>query len=70
MLAIHPAQLDEINARFTPSAEEVARARKIVELFADDEDAGVVALDGEMIDRPHLTQARRILQLADTLESD
>lgn len=69
MLAIHPAQVDVINSTLTPSREEIERARSIVALFAASEDAGVVALDGEMIDRPHLVQARRTLQLVDKLES-
>jgi citrate lyase subunit beta/citryl-CoA lyase len=64
MLAIHPSQVDIINEAFTPSAEEVDRARKIVELFAAHPDAGVLALDGEMIDRPHWLQARRVLDAA------
>lgn len=60
-LAIHPAQCPVINAAFTPSAEEVARARAIVDAFAADPGAGVVAIDGEMIDMPHLKRARRVL---------
>ncbi|MBT8077243.1 MAG: CoA ester lyase [Gammaproteobacteria bacterium] len=69
MLAIHPAQIDVINSAMTPSREEIERARHIVALFAASDDAGVVALDGEMIDRPHLVQAQRILQIVDRLES-
>lgn len=64
MLAIHPAQLAVINDAFTPSAAEIDRARKIVDLFAANPDAGVLGMDGEMIDRPHLLQARRILEIA------
>lgn len=65
MLAIHPAQVEPINAAFTPGAAEIERARRIVAKFADDPQAGTLSLDGEMIDRPHLTQARRILQRAE-----
>ncbi len=65
MLAIHPAQIDTINDAFTPSAAEVERAQRILALFAENPDAGVVALDGQMIDRPHLTQAERIVRLAE-----
>ncbi|MDC8754991.1 CoA ester lyase [Erythrobacter sp. sf7] len=61
MLAIHPAQVDPINAAFTPSAEELAHARAIVQAFADHPGAGVVALDGAMLDRPHLALAQRLL---------
>lgn len=61
MLAIHPAQVDPINEAFTPSAEELAHARAVVQAFADHPGAGVVALDGGMLDRPHLVLAQRLL---------
>ncbi len=61
MLAIHPAQVDPINAAFTPSAEELAHARAVVAAFAEHPGAGVVALDGAMLDRPHLALAQRLL---------
>jgi len=66
MLAIHPAQVDPINAAFTPSAEELAHARAVVQAFADHPGAGVVALDGAMLDRPHLVLAQRLLADAGT----
>ena len=61
MLAIHPAQVDPINAAFTPSADELAHARAVVQAFADHPGAGVIALDGAMLDRPHLALAQRLL---------
>ena len=61
MLAIHPAQVDPINAAFTHSSEELAHARAVVKAFADHPGAGVVALDGAMLDRPHLALAQRLL---------
>jgi len=61
MLAIHPAQVDPINAAFTASAEELAHARAVVQAFADHPGAGVVALGGAMLDRPHLMLAQRLL---------
>ncbi len=61
MLAIHPAQVDVINEAFTPSAEEIAHARAIVQAFADNPGAGTVGLDGQMLDRPHLALAERLL---------
>lgn len=61
MLAIHPAQVAPINAAFTPNAEEMAHARAVVKAFADNPGAGAVALDGNMLDRPHLALAQRIL---------
>ena len=69
MLAIHPAQIDIINNAFTPSAPEIERARRIVGLFASNPDAGVLAMDGKMVDRPHLLQACRILAISDRLNS-
>lgn len=64
MLAIHPAQVDVINAAFTPSQTELAAAREIVDLFAANPGAGVVAHRGAMLDRPHLARARALLELA------
>jgi len=63
-LAIHPAQVAAINAAFTPSADDVAHARTIVAAFETQPDAGVLSVDGKMVDRPHLVQARRILERA------
>jgi len=64
MLAIHPAQVEPINAAFTPTADELAHARAVVRAFADHPGAGVVALDGAMLDRPHLALAQRLLSEA------
>lgn len=61
MLAIHPAQIAPINAAFTPNVEELAHARAIVQAFADNPTAGALQLDGNMIDRPHLALAQRLL---------
>ena len=63
-LAIHPAQVDAINAAFTPSAAEVDHARAIVDAFEAQPDAGVLSVGGRMVDRPHLVQARRVLDRA------
>lgn len=65
MMAIHPSQVEPINAAFTPSAEEAARAQAIVDAFAANPGAGVLQVDGKMVDAPHLKQARHILSLAD-----
>jgi len=64
-LAIHPEQVEVINHAFTPSEDEIERARKIVALFDANPDAGTLALDGAMLDLPHLLQARKILLLAE-----
>ena len=60
-LAIHPDQVANINAGFTPSEAELAYARRIVAAFAAAPGVGTVGLDGKMIDRPHLVQAERLL---------
>lgn len=64
MMAIHPAQVPVINAAFTPSAEAVAHARRVVALFAANPGAGALSLDGRMVDAPHLKSARALLARA------
>ena len=64
MMAIHPDQVAPINAAFTPSEAEVAHARAVVAAFEAHPGAGTLALDGRMIDRPHLVQAQRTLAAA------
>jgi len=64
MLAIHPCQVPVINAAFTPTLAEIEHAERVVAAFAAQPGAGTVGLDGRMIDRPHLVQARRILSQA------
>jgi len=63
-LAIHPAQVPIINAAFTPSADDIAHAAEIVAAFEAHPDAGVLSVGGKMVDRPHLVQARRLLERA------
>ncbi|HVT25137.1 MAG TPA: CoA ester lyase [Rhizomicrobium sp.] len=65
MFAIHPDQVEIINAAFTPSEADVAHARRVVEAFASG--AGVASLDGKMLDQPHLVQARHVLALNEKL---
>jgi citrate lyase subunit beta/citryl-CoA lyase len=62
-MAIHPAQLAPINEAFSVSAEERHWAERVIAAFAANPDAGTLALDGKMIDKPHLTLARRLLGL-------
>src|SRR3982751_442263 len=61
-LAIHPAQVGVINAAFTPSADDVSHAEEIVAAFEAEPNAGVLSVAGRMVDRPHLVQARRVLE--------
>jgi citrate lyase subunit beta/citryl-CoA lyase len=63
-LAIHPAQVPIINAAFTPSSDDVRHAEEIVAAFEAHPDAGVLSVGGKMVDRPHLVQARRVLERA------
>jgi citrate lyase subunit beta/citryl-CoA lyase len=60
-MAIHPAQIAVINEAFSVTEEELVWARKVVGAFADNPGAGTLAVDGKMVDRPHLTLARRLL---------
>jgi citrate lyase subunit beta / citryl-CoA lyase len=60
-LCIHPDQVAIINRIFTPSPEALARAERIVKAFAEAGDAGVIGLDGEMLDVPHLKAAKALL---------
>lgn len=69
MLAIHPGQVEVINRAFEPSPAEIDRATRIVAAFADNPGAGTLGLDGEMIDRPHLLQAQRLLDSAQKIAS-
>lgn len=63
-MAIHPAQVETINTVFTPSDEEVEKARAVVEAFSAAGNAGVVNIGGRMYDRPHLALAERVLARA------
>ena len=70
MLAIHPSQVEVINEAFTPTEAEIADARAIVQAFAASPDAGVLQVDGRMVDQPHLEQARRLLERAELGTTD
>jgi citrate lyase subunit beta/citryl-CoA lyase len=60
-MAIHPGQVPVINQAFAASQEELAWARKVVRAFAENPEAGTIAINGKMIDKPHLTLAQRLL---------
>jgi citrate lyase subunit beta/citryl-CoA lyase len=67
---IHPGQIDTANRIFAPSAEERQAAEAVVAAFAlpENQDKGVIALDGRMLERLHLEQAERVLVLAAAIE--
>lgn len=64
MLAIHPAQVPVINEAFTPTAQEIADAQELVDLFAANPTAGAIGFKGAMVDRPYLARAQAVLALA------
>ena len=60
-IAIHPDQVAIIHEVFTPTAQEVDWAKRVIDTFESNPSAGVLTLDGKMLDKPHLTLARRLL---------
>jgi citrate lyase subunit beta/citryl-CoA lyase len=67
---IHPNQIAPCNAAFSPSAEEVAQAQKIIAAFdlPENRDKGVVQLEGRMVERLHAEMARRTVAIAQAIE--
>lgn len=63
-IAIHPDQVAIIHEVFTPNASEIDWAKRVIATFRDNPDAGVLTLDGKMLDRPHLVLAQRLLARA------
>lgn len=63
---IHPRQIDPCNAAFTPDAEAIARARRILAAFDAPENAakGAIRIDGKMVERLHLDRAKQVLAAA------
>ncbi|MFZ5654238.1 MAG: HpcH/HpaI aldolase/citrate lyase family protein [Pseudomonadota bacterium] len=64
MMAIHPNQVDTINRVFSVGEQELEWARRVVAAFEANPDTGVVGLDGIMLDKPHYTQAQRLIARA------
>lgn len=64
--AIHPKQIPALNAVFTPSADEITRARRIIREF-EAADTGLVVIDGKLIEKPVLREMSRILAIADRI---
>lgn len=63
-IAIHPDQVAVIHEVFTPSASEIDWAKRVVATFESNPNAGVLTMDGKMLDKPHLVLARRLLARA------
>jgi citrate lyase subunit beta/citryl-CoA lyase len=66
-IAIHPDQIEIINAAFTPTPAEIAHAEKIIHAFDSNPALGTVGIDGKMYDMPHLKLARKVKAAADRL---
>ena len=66
---IHPNQIEPCNKAFSPSAEDVAQARKMIATFdlAENKTKGVVSIDGRMVERLHADMARRTVAIADAI---
>jgi len=60
-IAIHPGQVETINAVFTPSEAAIKEARAVIAAFEANPSAGTVSLEGRMLDMPHLKHAQRLL---------
>lgn len=68
-ITIHPNQIDIVNECFTPSPAEVSEAKELLDLFAAKEAEGVMAFSfkGQMVDVPHLTRAKKIVEMSEAL---
>lgn len=68
---IHPGQIDACNAAFTPPAEEVEQARRIITAFErpENQGRGAIQLDGRMVERLHAEIARKTIAVADAVET-
>ena len=66
---IHPSQVEPANAAWTPAADEIEQARRVIEAFAaaEAEGRGVVTVDGRMVEALHVDNARRTLAIADAI---
>ncbi len=68
-ITIHPNQIEIVNECFTPSPAEVSEARELLDLFAVKEAEGLMAFSfkGQMVDVPHLTRAKKIVEMSEAL---
>ena len=66
--SIHPKQIAELNAVFTPSEAQIARAHRIIDTFAE-ADTGLVVIDGKLIEKPVLRDMHRILAIAERIST-
>ncbi|OED39837.1 hypothetical protein AB833_13730 [Chromatiales bacterium (ex Bugula neritina AB1)] len=64
--SVHPKQIAALNGVFTPSEEEIARARRVMQTF-EEADTGLVVIDGKLIEKPVLRDMYRILSIAELI---
>ena len=62
--AVHPKQISALNAVFTPDAEAIKKARRIIKIFAE-ANTGLVVIDGKLIEKPVLREMNRIVAIAE-----
>jgi citrate lyase subunit beta/citryl-CoA lyase len=67
---IHPSQVTPCNEIFSPSDEEIQWSKKIIRAFDDPENAskGVITVEGKMVERLHLVQAKRTVAIANSVK--
>ena len=66
---MHPKQIAALNEVFTPSADQIARARRIIAEFRA-ADTGLVVIDGKLIEKPVLREMHRIIAIADRINAE
>lgn len=66
---IHPGQIEIANRAFSPGADEIAQARRVLAAFADNPGKSVLALDGRMVEKLHAEEAARLVALAEAIEA-
>ena len=64
--SVHPKQIAALNDVFTPSAERIARARRVIDEF-EAADTGLVVVDGKLIEKPVLREMYRIVAIAERM---
>jgi (S)-citramalyl-CoA lyase len=64
--SVHPKQIAALNDIFTPSKDNITRARRVIKTF-EDADTGLVVIDGKLIEKPVMREMYRIVAIADKL---
>lgn len=64
---IHPKQLDAANAVFSPSEDEISAAKAIIDAWNDNQGAGVLVVNGRLVEQLHVDEAQRIMEIADAI---